>query len=141
MKKIERLTDLEIKIMKVLWEHSHNLTIQEMAKYLEHEKISSGSITQSIKHLISKKAVEVCEHVLVASVYARTFKPNFSQEEYLASEFERMQKSIFGKKKKSFSLAASLLSNSEGEDVKVEEVEKLQKYIDAKMEQLRNEGK
>lgn len=137
MRKIERLTDLEIKIMKVMWEHDRNLTIQEMAECLKNEKISSGSITQSIKHLIDKKAVEVCEHVLVASVYARTFKPCYSQEEYLSSEFDRMQKSIFGKKKKSFSLAAALLSNSEGEDVKMEEVEKLQEYIDAKMEQLR----
>lgn len=138
MKKVARLTDLEIKIMKVLWDHEQNLTIQEIAKCLEKDKISTGSVTQSIKHLITKKAVEVCDHILVASVYARTFRTCFSQETYLAAEFERMQKSVFGRKSSSFSLAVALLSNSEGEDVKVEEVEKLQKYIDARMEQLKN---
>lgn len=139
MKDIPRLTDLEIKIMKVLWEKERNLTAQEIAGYLEREKISTASVTQSIKHLIKKKAVMVSNHVLVASVYAREFSPCFSKEEFLVKEIERLQKSVMGKKKvDSFGFAAALLSNEKEENVKVDEVEKLQKHIDYTIERLKN---
>jgi len=140
MKRVPRLTDLEIRIMKVLWDQGRNLTIQDISKYLEDDKLSIGSITQSIKHLIAKKAVEVGEHVLVASVYARTFKTCFTQEEYLAGEFSRLQNSVFGETKNSFAIIATLLKNSMNESVNTEDVEEVQKYIDLMKKQIK-EGK
>lgn len=139
MGEIARLTDLEIKIMKVLWEHEEHLTIQEIARYLKKDNISAASVTQSMKHLIKKKAVVVSAHVLVANVYAREFCPCFSKEEFLVNEIERIQKVVMGNKRIGcFGFAAALLSNESEEPVKVEEVEKLQKHLDYTIEQYRN---
>lgn len=132
MKDIPRLTDLEITLMKVLWEHDTNLTIQEIANSLSEKKISVASVTQAMKHLTAKKAVMVGEHVLVSNVYARTFFPCFSREEFLAAEFRRMQKSIFGAKKvNTISIIATLLNIENGVDIKQEDAKKLQEMIDS----------
>lgn len=140
MKEIARLTDLEIRIMRVLWEHERDLTIQEIGKQLEDEGISVASVAQSVKHLIKKKAVVVSEHVLVASVYARTFRPCYDQEEFLKAEFCRLQKSVLGSKRINMvGVAMSLLTSNENKVVQVEDVEELQKFIDEKKEQLLSE--
>lgn len=137
MKEIARLTDLEIRIMRVLWEHERDLTIQEIGKQLEDEGISVASVAQSVKHLIKKKAVVVSEHVLVASVYARTFRPCYDQEEFLKAEFCRLQKSVLGSKRINMvGVAMSLLTSNENKGVQVEDVEELQNFIDKKKEQL-----
>lgn len=137
MKDVMKLTDLEIRIMKVLWEHGREMTIQEIAACLEDERISLPSVKQSVRHLLNKKAVMVCESVLVVSVYARTFRACFSREEFLASEYKRLQKNVYGKKKSIASVAVAMLCDSEGESVSREEIESLQKYIDAKKQQMR----
>lgn len=138
MKEVTRLTDLEIKIMRVLWEDERDLTIQEIGMQLEEEGISVASVAQVMKSLLKKKAVTVCNHVLVASVYARTFRPCINQEEYLAAEFDRLQKSVLGSKKMDIAGIAAFLSNDERKQIKSEKVEELQKIIDNKKEQMRN---
>lgn len=131
MKKEIKLTELEIKIMRVLWENDAHMTIQEIGKHLEKEGISTASVAQSIKHLIKKKAVIICEHVLVASVYARTFAPCFSQEEFLAMEFGRLQRSVLGGKKISLKgLVAALLNSDVGKKFSEEEIEELQQIME-----------
>lgn len=137
MKELIRLTDLEIKIMRVLWENSDSLTIQEIADRMIEEKISVQSITQAIKHLVSKKAVQVSKHVLVSNVYARTFCPCFSQEQYLSGEIKRLQKSIFCKNPpNTISIIATLLQNSDDIAMDKNSIEELQKIIDDKKKEL-----
>ena len=137
MKELIRLTDLEIKIMRVLWESSDSLTIQEIADRMIEEKISVQSITQAIKHLVSKKAVQVSQHVLVSNVYARTFCPCFSQEQYLSGEIKRLQKSIFCKNPpNTISIIATLLQNSDDIAMDKNSIEELQKIIDDRKKQL-----
>ena len=137
MKELIRLTDLEIKIMRVLWESSDSLTIQEIADRMVEEKISVQSITQAIKRLVSKKAVQVSQHVLVSNVYARTFCPCFSQEQYLSGEIKRLQKSIFCKNlPNTISIIATLLHNSDDIAMDKNSIEELQKIIDHKKKEL-----
>lgn len=140
MEKDIKLTELEIKIMRVLWENEHHLTIQEIGTYLEKAGISTASVAQSMKHLIKKKAVTVCEHVPVANVYARTFAPCFSQEEFLAKEIDRLQRSVLGVKKLSLGgITAALLKSDAGRKISVEEIEELQQIMDVRKEQLKKE--
>lgn len=137
MKEVVRLTDLEIKVMNVLWEYDTAMTIQEISGKLEKEKISMPSVKQCIRYLLAKKAVRVCESVLVGTVYARTFRACFSQEEFLMSEYMRLQKSVYGGKKKNpASIVVAMMCNNEENDVSVEEVEHLQAYIDEKKKQI-----
>ncbi len=51
MKGKNRLTDLELVIMRVLWEHDGALTIQEISNFLKEEKISVASVTQVMSRL------------------------------------------------------------------------------------------
>ncbi len=46
MSEIVRLTDLEIKVMNILWQYEQALTIQEIAGKLEKENISMPSVKQ-----------------------------------------------------------------------------------------------
>ena len=133
MKEIVRLTDLEIKIMKVLWDKERCLTIQEIADYLKEDKISVASVSQVIKHLISKKAIQVKEYVLVSNVYARTFSPCFSPDDYFVAELTRMKKSMFGRKKlDAIGIIAALFSNSDEHTIDKKELLELQKIVDLK---------
>lgn len=92
--------------------------------------------------MIKKKAVAVCEHVPVANVYARTFCPCFSQEEFLAMEFERLQRSVLGAKKLNLKgIMAALLNSGMGSQISAKEIEELQQIMEARREQLkRGEG-
>lgn len=137
MSEISRLTDLEITIMNVLWEHEKAMTVQEISECLKEEKISLPSVNQAMKKLVIKKAVTVPEHILVSNVYARTFLPAFTQEEYMAAEMVRLQQNLFGKKKFSLpKVAAALFNNADNKAMKKEEIDELQKIIDAKKQNM-----
>lgn len=90
MKEINKLTDLEVEIMGVLWNSKDNLTIQQITDKLN--SYSIPSITQAMKHLVNKKAVVVAEHILVSNVYARTFKTCYTPEDYFEAELKRLRK-------------------------------------------------
>lgn len=138
MSEVVRLTDLEIKVMNILWQYDQALTIQEIAGKLEKENISMPSVKQCIRYLLAKKAVRVCESVLVGTVYARTFRACFSQEEFLMSEYTRLQKSVYGGKKKNpASIVVTMMCSNDENAVSAEEVERLQAYIDEKAKQIK----
>ena len=137
MSKIAKLTDLEIKIMRVLWESDNALTIQEIVKCLPEEKLSDASVRQAMKHLVNKKAVQVRESILVSTVYARTFEPCYTQEEYMAAEIERLQSVMFEKRKpNTFSIMAAILHNSDERELDATQIDELQKVIDKKKKKI-----
>lgn len=142
MAKIARLTDLEIKIMRVLWESDRHLTAQEIVGYLPEEKLSDASVRQAMKHLVNKKAVQVMESVLVSTVYARTFKPCYTQEEYLAAEIERLQDVMYKKfKPNSISIMATFLHNSDDREADIEQMDELQRLIEKKKNNIQKRDK
>ncbi len=136
MKKIAKLTELELKIMRVLWEQEKDLTIQEIAGFLEEDQLSVPSVTQAIRKLVKKKAVEVQRYILVSNVYARTFSPCFSQKEFLAEEYVRLNKSVFGVNRiNRMSIITELLYVADDE-ISQEDIQQLQEIIDRKKEEL-----
>lgn len=133
MKEISRLTDLEIKIMRVLWESGRSLTIQEITESLKEERISPQSVTQSMNHLVKKEAAKVDEHILVSNVYARTFSTCFGQEEYMVAEIKRLSKTLFCKKLPDMtSVLAALIENTDAQEMKLCDVNEIQKIIERK---------
>jgi len=140
MSNIPRLTDLETMIMKVLWQHEGGLTIQETAACIEEKKISVASVAQAVKHMLTKGAIQVSAHVPVSNVYARTFSPCFSQKEFLASEFRRMQEAVFGKRCHTAGIAAAFLGAESAKNIEPEEMDELQKVIDEKRKQIKKGG-
>ncbi len=142
MKSIPRLTDIEIMIMKELWEHEDGLTIQEIASYIEEKKFSAASVGQAIKHMSAKEAVKVSDYVQVSNVYARKFVPCFKQEEFLAAEFHRLQKSVFGNKKlHTAGISAAFLGSSGDEELELDEINELERIISQKKKKLKERKK
>lgn len=141
MGNISRLTDLETMIMKVLWEQGRGLTIQEITSCIQEKKISVASVAQAVKHMLAKEAIEVSAHVPVSNVYARTFSPCFSQEEFLASEFQRMQEAVFGKRCHTAGITAAFLGSESAKNIEAEELDELQKIIDEKRKQIKKGDK
>jgi len=135
MKKIARLTDLELRIMKVMWEEDEPQTISNMCEILE-KKLSVGSITQAIKHMIAKGAVEIGDHVLVKSVYARRFKPCFSKEDYLVAELNRMQDFIFEERGDVFALATSIIDSKKWQESDRDKAMMLIKHIEDNLSKI-----
>lgn len=138
MKKIPKLTDLEIKLMSVLWEHGEGLTIQEIAGYLKEEKISAPSVTQAMQRMVKKQVVRVKEHVLVVSVYSRVFVSAYSREEFLDAELERLNKSLWRGKRLTIPnmLATALmdfLKESGGKGISQENMRDLQQMVNQYM--------
>lgn len=137
MKEIARLTDLELKIMGVLWDHERCMTSQEIADCLKKEKISVASVMQAVKRLVEKKAVTVGDLVPVSRVYARAFSPSYSKEEFLAKEFGRLQKFVSHSNKVNIAgITAALLNNEKTKNLKLEDIEELQRLVEQKKEQL-----
>lgn len=136
--KIPRLTDLEVEIMAVFWNQEKELTIQDIAMDIQNKKVSVGSITQAVQHLLKKNALKVYSVVLVSNVYARTFLPMFTRDEYLGYEFYRMQKSIFGGTGSPFAIAAALMQDRGNGHVSGKEVDRLDTYIDEKRNYSKN---
>ncbi len=127
---IPALTNVELKIMGVLWEKDAPVTIQEISAALKAEKLSPASVTQAMNRLVAKGGAAVHEHVLVSNVYARTFRPCFDRETYLGAELSRLQKSVWGSGKRNVTaLVAALLEDDGEEAMTEEEVEELERLI------------
>lgn len=95
-KKEKNLTELELSIMNILWDHNTDLTANEIFDFLQQQNmdISIASVSQIIKRLLEKKLIEVKSLKPSARVYARTFSPLISKSDYLASELTRLQNLI-----------------------------------------------
>ncbi len=134
MKAIPRLTDLEIKIMKELWDNEDGLTIQEIASHLKEEKISTPSVTQAMQRMVKKEVVKVVDLVLVVKSYTRVFVPTFSREDFMAVEIDRLNKSLWGKGKSTTSNVTvalmGFLKENNKENVSIEDIKKLRQTID-----------
>lgn len=130
---IPKLTDLEIKIMKVLWDSEKGMTIQEIANELKEEKISAPSVSQAMQRLTAKDAVKVSDYVLVVSSYTRMFVPAFSREEFMAEELNRLNKSLWGNKTATIPnvmSALGFLKEKNAENISVEDMKGIRQIID-----------
>lgn len=133
MRTVPRLTDLEIKIMKVLWDSEKELTIQEIANELKEEKISAASVTQAMQRLTAKNAVKVSDYVLVVSSYTRMFVPAFTREEFMAEELNRLNRSLWGRGTSTIPnvvAALGFLKEKNTEKISVEDMKGLRQIID-----------
>lgn len=123
-KKIAMLTDLEVVVMKVLWDADKMLTIKEISEILSStpKKLSVPSITQCMKHLDKKKAIKVGEFVAVKNVYARAFTYNVTRDAYYVHAIKTLQKNMYGFESADAGMIADVLvacsSVAEVEDIK-----------------------
>lgn len=136
----ERLTDLEVQVMKVLWDSERAMTNSEIAEKLKEEtNLSVASVAQLVKRLLQKDVLEVDEHVPVANVYARTFRPKLTREEFIAGELLHIQKATSSDKKKGLKgIFAALFMAEEENGVNRQELEAIEHFIQKKKEEMKD---
>lgn len=141
MKKSEKgLTTLEQEVMKVLWDHDKDMTNSEIAACLKEQGISIASVAQVIKRLLEKGAVIVTNHVLVSNVYARSFRPSISRDQFIAEELERLRQSAFFNRKKGVKrMFVSLLQSDDGAGLDAKDIEELERLLAAKKAQFKKD--
>lgn len=136
----ERLTDLEVHVMKVLWDSERSMTNSEIAEELKEEtNLSVASVAQLVKRLLQKDVLEVGEHVPVANVYARTFKPKLTREEFIAGELLHIQKATSSDKNKGLKgIFAALFMVEKENGVNRQELEAIEHFIQKKKEEMKD---
>lgn len=141
MKKAEKgLTEMEQTVMRILWETGRDMTNMEIAGYLEEDKVSAASVAQVMKRLLAKGVVAVREHILVSNVYARTFYPCITREQFVMEELVRLRESAFLDKRKGvLGLVAGLLDTEDGKALKEEELDELDAFLERKRRELKKE--
>lgn len=121
-------TDLELDVMKVLWDKGESLTINEIAEAMNQKgsQISVASVAQVTKKLLEKRMVRVSEHKLVSNVYARTFCPILERDQYLEDEIGRLQNIIsVDRSIATMGIFQTLLRHSDKEALSEEDLEQL----------------
>ena len=125
----ERLTDLEVQVMKVLWDSERAMTNSEIAEELKEEtQLSVASVAQLVKRLLQKNVLE-----------ARTFKPKLTREEFIAGELLHIQKATSSDKKKGLKgIFAALFMVEKENGVNREELEAIEHFIQKKKEEMKD---
>lgn len=135
----ERLTDLEVQVMKVLWDSERAMTNSEIAEELKEETdLSVASVAQLVKSLLQKDVLEVGEHVPVANVYARTFRPKLTREEFIAAELLHIQKATSSDKKEGLKgIFAALFMVEKENGMNRQELEAIEHFIQRKKDEMK----
>ncbi len=126
---LEKLSDAEHDIMKVLWDSEKPLKASEITKILsEKHSWKVPTVHVLISRLTEKGFISVDK-----SSYSHYFAPSVSEEEYLASESEQLLIKAGGKLHKMF---AALIDSANVSD---EELSELSAMLDAKMKEIEKE--
>lgn len=122
-KKVVKLTNRELEIMRILWESEKPLTATEIFNLMDDKDISIFSVQNAIKSLFLKKVIEVTSYTQVYKTNAREYSPVMSANDYAVMQFSH----YFDPSKKTPlpHLVSSLLKleNSENEWNVIEELE------------------
>lgn len=131
-KKSTTPTELELNVMKQLWDSEIGLTNGEIAERMNEEgiDISVPSVAQVIKNLLGKDLVKVHSHKLVSNVYARTFVPIMQREDYIESEIKRLQDMVsVSKEVSTLAIFRTLLKNRADDIFSQEDIQELESIL------------
>lgn len=131
-KKSTTPTELELNVMKQLWDSEIGLTNGEIAERMNEEgiDISVPSVAQVIKNLLGKDLVKVHSHKLVSNVYARTFVPIMQREDYIESEIKRLQDMVsVSKDVSTLAIFRTILKNNADDIFSQEDIQELESIL------------
>lgn len=126
------LTELELGVLKVLWDGEVSMTINEIAVKMNETgtAASVASVAQVMKKMLDKAMVRVEDHKLVSNVYARTFLPVMTREDYMGEEIRRLQSMLsVNKRVSTMGLFQTLLQNSGNGLLSEKDVDDLEEYL------------
>ena len=112
------LTDSERAIMEVFWASEEPLTQMDAVTRVGEKDWKDKTVFVIIKRLMKKGLLETVGMVRRANVYARTFAPTCTREEYWASEARQSTDDVPG-------LVSALLKRSDVPERTIQELEAL----------------
>jgi len=121
---VSRITDSEVKVMRILWEATCELPIVDIRKTLEK---SSGWESSTIKTLLRR----LCEKGVVLQIKRKVFyyRPLVSEEEYNEYTTQNLIDRLYEGSAKN--LVASLLGSKKLDDTDIQELRTLFKVGDS----------
>lgn len=81
-----KLTETELEIMEILWSVGAPMSQGDIIAHAADKPLKENSIKVLLGHLVRKEMIQVVGFVRSGKVYARTFVPVCSREEYFARE-------------------------------------------------------
>lgn len=116
------LTDREYKIMDVLWDSEHELTINEISQLSNDPVLNAPCVSQVMPRLLKKKIVHVEQFIQVNTKYARTFLPDINRQDYMESRLLQILQKV-----DIAPILRAILSqgHTEENETRVQELEKL----------------
>ena len=121
-----KLTETEFGIMEILWTVGTPMSQGDIIAYAAGKPWKENSIKVMLGHLPRKEMIQAVGMVRSGKVYARTFIPTCSREEYFAKELTNHVGDIP-------SLFSALLKQS---DISEETLKELEKLIEQKKQEI-----
>jgi BlaI family penicillinase repressor len=89
----EQITEAELAVMEVLWNHQDGATIREivLAMYGRHEHSLHGGVKSFLDRLIDKGYVEADK-----GAFAHSFRARVSRQEHVGKQLKNLAESHFG---------------------------------------------
>ena len=113
-----KLTETELGIMEILWTTATPMSQGDIISHAENYPWKKNSIKVLLGHLLRKGMIQAVGMVRSGKVYARTFVPVYSREEYFAKEVTSHIDNISG-------LFSALLKQSDVSEQVLHELEQL----------------
>ena len=131
VKKLDRLADAELDIMRVLWQADGCLKASEIVKCLSETR----SWKTQTAHVLLKRLEDKGFVTADKSAYVHTYVYAVGEGDYFASESDSLFKRIGGSFK---TLVASMIDT---DDITAEELSELSEILEKKRAELENKGK
>lgn len=121
-----KLTETELGIMEILWTTETPMSQGDIISHAANQPWKENSIKVLLGHLLRKGMIQAVGMVRSGRVYARTFVPVYSREEYFAREVTNHVDNIPG-------LFSALLKYADISELVLQELEQL---IDQKKQEI-----
>lgn len=128
MRRNQRLSNREIDILMILWNNSVSMTASEVVK--TDETLTMNTVQAVLRKLLKENYIEVAEIVYSGTVLTRSYRPKVSREEFALQEM-KTDYMTYGKNMDKSLLVASLLDSEADTEKAMEEINQLEKMLEA----------
>lgn len=130
---IFNLTNREIDILNILWNHQEPMVASDIVK--QNDTLTINTVQATLRKLLKKELIEVANIVYSGTVLCRSYRPSMDSKEFalqeFVSQFHKLDQGITAS-----NLVATLLEQQDDE-VALEEINKLEKLLKEKKRMLK----
>lgn len=126
-KRKKYITDRDLDILRIMWEHCDSMTASEICK--QDESLSMNTVQAVLRKLLKEKFIAVADIVYSGTVLSRSYKTVITEEEFAVKQMTLDYKE-YGRNLDKSSLVAALLDIETDPNKLMEEINKLEHLLD-----------